>query len=148
MLTLHRKANGHTLDELPYKASFGVYGSYICVLINFIALIAQFYVALYPVGGPNLDTNTFFQLYLAGPLLIFLYLCWKIYSWFKRPADRPLFIRLRDIDIYSGMREGQHAISGDGVSPEARRASVQEILNAKKKKGPKDHVMGVVRSIF
>lgn len=118
------------------------------MLINFIALIAQFYVALYPVGGPNLDTNTFFQLYLAGPLLIFLYLCWKIYSWFKRPADRPLFIRLRDIDIYSGMREGQYAISGDGVSPEARRASVQEMLNAKKKKGPKDHVMGVVRSIF
>jgi amino acid transporter len=143
-----RKANGHTLDELPYQASFGVYGSYICVLINAVALIAQFYVALYPVGGPNLDTQTFFQLYLAGPLLLFLYVAWKSYSWFKRPADRPLFIKLKDIDIYSGMREGQFAISGDGVSPETRRASIQEMADAKKKKTAKDHVMGVVRSIF
>jgi len=142
------KANGHSLDELPYQASFGVYGSYICVLINAVALIAQFYVALYPIGGPYLDTQTFFQLYLAGPLLIFLFLGWKGYSWFKRPADRPMFIRLKDIDIYSGMREGQFAISGDGVTPAARRASIQEMQDAKKKKSAKDHVMGVVRSIF
>jgi len=142
------KANGHSLDELPYKASFGVYGSYICVLINAVALIAQFYVALYPVGGPNLDTATFFQLYLAGPLLIFLFLAWKIYSWFKRPADRPLFIRLKDIDIYTGMRESQYAVSGEGVDPEMRRSSIQDRMDAKQKKGPKDHVMGVVRSIF
>ena len=141
----NRKANGHTLDELPYQASFGVYGSYICVLINAVALIAQFYVALYPIGGPNLDTQTFFQLYLAGPLLIILYLGWKGYSWFKRPVDRPMFIKLKDIDIYSGMREGQFA---NGTSPEARRASVQEAMAMKQKKTPKDHVMGVVRSIF
>lgn len=125
-----------------------MYGSYICVFINAIALIAQFYVALYPVGGPNLDTTTFFQLYLAGPLLIFLYLSWKIYSWFKRPADRPMFIRLKDIDIYTGMRESQYALSGEGVDPEMRRSSIQDRMDAKKKKSPKDHVMGVVRSIF
>jgi amino acid transporter len=141
----NRKANGHTLDELPYQASFGVYGSYICVLINAVALIAQFYVALYPIGGPNLDTQTFFQLYLAGPLLIFLYCAWKGYSWFKRPVDRPMFIKLKDIDIYSGMREGQFA---NGLSPEARRASVQEAMAMKQKKTPKDYAMGVVRSIF
>jgi amino acid transporter len=144
----NRKANGHTLDELPYQASFGVYGSYICVLINAVALVAQFYVALYPIGGPNLDTQTFFQLYLAGPLLIILYCGWKLYSWFKRPADRPLFIKLKDIDIYTGMREGQFAISGDGVTPAARRASIEELQAAKKKKTPKDYAMGVVRSIF
>ncbi|RQM04704.1 hypothetical protein DH86_00003671, partial [Scytalidium sp. 3C] len=104
-------ANGHSLDELPFRAAFGVWGSYVCLLINIIALMAQFYVALYPIGGPNLNANLFFQLYLAGPLLIFLYFCWKVYSWFARPADRPLFIRTKDIDIYTGMRDTQAQIS-------------------------------------
>ena len=52
------------MDELPYKAAFGIWGSYVCLLINVIALMAQFYVALYPVGGPYLDAKTFFELYL------------------------------------------------------------------------------------
>jgi yeast amino acid transporter len=143
-----RKHNGHSIDELPFRAAFGVYGSYLCVLINVIALMAQFYVALYPIGGPNLDANTFFQLYLAGPLLVFLYLCWKTYSWFVRPADRPLWIPIKDIDIYAGMREHQSAVSGPGVSEDVRRASITEMQEARKKKGFKGHAMAVVRSIF
>jgi yeast amino acid transporter len=41
------KLNGHSIDELPYRASFGVIGSYIGVLLNFLCLAAQFYVALW-----------------------------------------------------------------------------------------------------
>ena len=111
--------------------------------------MGQFYVALYPVGGPNLNANEFFQLYLAGPLFIFLYLCWKVYSWFVRPADRPLFIRTKDIDIYTGMRETQSSlISGVGISEEQRRASILEMQDESKKRGVQGHVMAVVRSIF
>ena len=110
--------------------------------------MGQFYVALYPVGGPNLNANTFFQLYLAGPLFIFLYLGWKVYSWFVRPADRPLFIRTKDIDIYTGMRDNQNIISGAGISEEQRRASIQEMQDERKIRGPKDHIMAVVRSII
>ena len=136
------------MDELPFRAAFGVWGSYVCLLINILALMGQFYVALYPVGGPNLNANTFFQLYLAGPLFIFLYLCWKVYSWFVRPADRPLFIRTKDIDIYTGMRDTQGIISGVGISEEQRRASIQEMQDERRKRGPKDHIMAVVRSII
>ncbi|KAK3620060.1 hypothetical protein LTR56_023643 [Elasticomyces elasticus] len=118
------KLNGHSLDELPYQASAGVYGSYICVLINVLALIASFYTSLYPVGGPNLDAETFFINYLAGPLLIFLYACWKIYSWFYVPAHRPLYIKIKDIDIYSGMRQGQRDII-NGVVPIEEQTSFQ-----------------------
>lgn len=118
------------------------------MLISVLALIAQFYVALYPVGGPNLDTSTFFQLYLAGPLFIFLYVCWKTYSWFVRPADRPLFIRLQDIDIYTGMREEQAGISGLDVPQETRRASVQEMQQAKRKQGVAGHAKAVLRNVF
>lgn len=118
------------------------------MLICVLALIAQFYVALYPVGGPNLDAATFFQLYLAGPLLIFLYFMWKVYSWFTRPADRPLWIPIKDIDIYTGMRDSQTTISGENADPEARRASIEEMERIKHDTGMKKHVMGVVRSVF
>ena len=144
----HRAANGHTLDELPFRAAFGVWGSYLCLLINIIALMGQFYVALYPVGGPNLDANTFFQLYLAGPLIVFLYLCWKVYSWFVRPGDRPLFIRTKDIDIYTGMRDTQRSISAVGVPEDQRRASILEMQAENKKRGPKDYIMSFIRNII
>ncbi|KAL9074478.1 MAG: hypothetical protein Q9161_002266 [Pseudevernia consocians] len=141
-------ANGHSVDELSFRAAFGVWGSYVCLLINILALMGQFYVALYPVGGPNLNANTFFQLYLAGPLFIFLYLCWKVYSWFVRPADRPLFIRTKDIDIYTGMRDTQSTINSVGISEEQRRASIQEMQDERRRRGPKDRIMAVVRSII
>ncbi len=107
--------------------------------------MGQFYVALYPVGGPYLIADTFFQLYLAGPLFIFLYLGWKVYSWFVRPADRPLFIRTKDIDIYTGMRDAPSMI---GVPEEQRRISIQEMQDEKRKRGPKDHIMAVIRSVI
>jgi amino acid transporter len=141
-------ANGHSLDELPFRAAFGVWGSYVCLLINIVALMAQFYVALYPVGGPNLNANNFFQLYLAGPLLIFLYSCWKGYSWFFRPADRPWFVRTKDIDIYTGMRDTQNMISGVGVPEEQRRASIQEMQDEKRKRGPKDYIIAGIRNLI
>lgn len=92
------------------------------MLITVLALLAQFYVALYPVGGDdNLDPTTWFQDYLAGPLLVFLYLVWKVYSWFVRPADRPLFIRTKDIDIYSGMSEiAREAMAGNQEAQKKR----------------------------
>jgi yeast amino acid transporter len=139
--------NGHSLDELPYRASGGVWGSWLCLLINVIALIASFYVALYPVGGPYLSANGFFIAYLAGPLIVFLYLCWKTYSWFYVPAHRPLWVALDKIDIYSGMRENVSAISGRDVPEETRRASIAE-MQASQKKGAAGRVMGAVRQIF
>jgi amino acid transporter len=133
---------------LPFKAAFGVWGSYLCLLINVLALIAQFYVALYPVGGPNLDPTTFFQDYLAGPFLLVLYLMWKIYSWFMVPSDRPLFVAIKDIDLYTGMSDHQQLTSGQGVSPEQRRASVADALGRKEKVGPMGYVKRVIGNVI
>jgi len=126
------KANGHSLEELPFKAAFGIWGSYVCLVINILALIAQFYVALYPVGGPNLDPKNFFQSYLAGPFLLALYLGWKVYSWFVVPEHRPLWIAIKDIDLYSGMRDTQLNVSGQGVSEDHRRESIAQFQPEKK----------------
>jgi len=141
-------ANGHSVEELPFRAAFGVWGSWLCLLINVLSLIAQFYVALYPVGGPNLDPTTFFELYLAGPFLIALYLMWKVYSWFVRPADRPLYVKIKDIDIYTGMREQQLNVSGISVPEDQRRASIAEMQAAEKPGGPMGYVKRFVGNLI
>jgi amino acid transporter len=92
---------GHSLNELPFQAQFGVIGSYIGFALNVICLVATFYVSLYPVGETPLQLQYFFQEYLAAPLVILLYLIWKVVTKFRGP----LFIRARDMDLTTGMRE-------------------------------------------
>ncbi|KAK5071161.1 hypothetical protein LTR64_007665 [Lithohypha guttulata] len=116
--------NGHSVDELPYKAAFGVYGSYLGVLLNVMCLMASFYAALFPIGGVP-DAESFFESYLAAPMIIGLYLIWKAYSWFKYPTHRALYVPINKIDIYTGMREGQFEVSGKDVPADQRRASIQ-----------------------
>ena len=41
------KAQGHSLDELPYRASFGVIGSFCGFVLACLALMATFYVSLF-----------------------------------------------------------------------------------------------------
>jgi amino acid transporter len=60
-----------------------------------------------------------------------------------------LFIRTKDIDIYTGMREGQRTmISGEGVTDEQRRASVSEMAEERKKKGFAGHAKAFVRALI
>jgi amino acid transporter len=142
------KLNGHSVDELPFRAAFGIYGSYVCAILNFLCLVAQFYVALWPVGGPNFVVITFFQDYLAGPFIIFLFIIWKTYSWFMVPKHRPLYVKIKDIDIYTGMREEQLEISGTHADPEYRRQSIAQMQLEQKKKGPVGYAKAFVASIF
>lgn len=116
--------------------------------MNFICLAAQFYVALWPVGGPNFGIVTFFQDYLAAPFLLFLYIIWKVWSFFKHPEQRPLYVKIKDIDIYTGMREGQlQMISGQHLTADQRKDSIMEIQE-EKKKGAGGWALSVVRAVF
>ena len=73
---------------------------------------------------------------------------WKIYSWFVYPSHRPLFVRQRDIDIYTGMREGQLThISGDNVDEGERRKSIADIRAARQKKWY-DYPKGFLTGLF
>jgi amino acid transporter len=102
--------NGRSLDELPFTAIFGVVGSWIGLGLNILCLIAQFYVALWPVGGKP-DAKSFFQTMLTLPLLIALYLFWKIFS---ATSSNPklnyrgwrLYVRTSEMDVLTGIRDG------------------------------------------
>lgn len=92
------KAQGHVKAELPYEAIFGVVGSWYGFLLNILCMIATFYTALYPVGGKP-DPQAFFQSYLAGPIIVALFIGWKLYSriW-------SWYVPAHEMDITSGRR--------------------------------------------
>ncbi|KAH9826099.1 AAT family amino acid transporter [Teratosphaeria destructans] len=92
------KYHGRGLDEIPYKAAFGVVGSWIGLAMNILCLIATFYVALFPVGGSP-SAYDFFEEYLAAPLILALYVFWKLWS-----RDWRLYIPARDMDVTTGIR--------------------------------------------
>jgi len=140
------KHQGRSLDEIPFKAACGIWGSYVCAVMNFLCLAAQFYVALYPVGGPNLNATIFFQDYLAGPFILVLYLIWKVWSWFTIPEQRPLYVKIRDIDIYEGLRAEQLELIN--APEDQRRQSIMEMQGEKRGRGPLAWAKHVVSAVI
>jgi len=93
------KAQGYTLDQIPYKPALGVIGSWIGLTLNILALMATFYSALYPSPNATPDPQYFFQQYLAAPVVLALYVGWKIYS-----REWRVFVPLHEIDLKTGAR--------------------------------------------
>ncbi|KAH6712685.1 amino acid permease/ SLC12A domain-containing protein [Leptodontidium sp. MPI-SDFR-AT-0119] len=93
------KAAGRTTDDLPFAAMFGTIGSWLGLGLNILCLIAQFYVALWPIGGKP-DAQAFFQSYLAAPIVIAFFVGYKIYY-----RQWSIGVKLSDIDVDAGRRE-------------------------------------------
>lgn len=90
---------GRTTDDLPFAAMFGTTGSWIGLGLNILCLIAQFYVALFPIGGsPNAEA--FFKAYLAAPVVIAYFVGYKLWNrhWY-------LGVKLSEMNIDEGRRE-------------------------------------------
>ncbi|PCH05908.1 Amino acid/polyamine transporter I [Penicillium occitanis (nom. inval.)] len=96
------KAQGHTLDELPFKSQVGVYGSWVGFIFNILVLIAQFWVGFAPVGYSDMSTTdlvkSFFSAYLAAPIVIAFYIPYKL--WYRTP-----FIKALQMDLNTGRRD-------------------------------------------
>ncbi|KAH8909551.1 amino-acid permease inda1 [Coniochaeta sp. PMI_546] len=117
------KAQGYSLDQIPYKPTLGVLGSWIGFLLNIICLMATFYNALYPSPDSTPTAKAFFQAYLAAPVVLFLYLLWKAIS-----RDWRLYVPLRDMDLKSGLRMlEQHEI--DAVPKKSLKSLPMRIVH-------------------
>lgn len=98
------KVQGHSLEELPYTAIGGVYGSWCGAILIGIVLIAQFYIGLFPIespGDPPLTgrdrAESFFLSYIAAPIVIAFWIAG--YLWKRRlPA------RAHEIDLDTGRK--------------------------------------------
>ncbi|GAA6010008.1 hypothetical protein JCM11491_005827 [Sporobolomyces phaffii] len=111
--------NGHSLDELPFRALGGTKGSWLGLFLIALVLIAQFYVALFPIGGPPDDpakrAESFFLVYLALPVLL---VCWAGVMIKKR--TRPW--KISEIDIDTGRKCWETAESMNAWRAERREA--------------------------
>ncbi|KAK3314610.1 amino acid permease-domain-containing protein [Apodospora peruviana] len=90
--------HGHTIDEIPFKAIGGVYGSYLGLFLIFLVLIAQLFIAICPVSGGFNTAEGFFKSYLALPVVLFFWVCgyfWKRTGW----------LTVDKIDVNTGRRE-------------------------------------------
>ena len=89
------KYHGHTLDEIPFKALFGVWGSWVSLVMMVLVLVAQVLVAVKPPGGGTNSVEGFFKSCLALPVIICLWSCgylWKRKGW----------LSLSEIDVDTG----------------------------------------------
>jgi amino acid transporter len=95
------KVQGHSVEELPFQALGGEWGSWFGVVLVIVVLIAQFYIALWPLGGmdpdPKVVAEVFFKVYLALPVLILFY---GIGYFWKRTLPQ----RAHEIDLDTGRK--------------------------------------------
>lgn len=96
------KLQGHTLDELAFKSQPGIIGSWVGFVFNMLVLVAQFWVAVAPIGYGNYTTReiveNFFSYYLCLPVTLCFYFPYKI--WYRTPI-----IRSYNMDLHTGIRE-------------------------------------------
>jgi len=90
---------GRTTDDLPFAAMFGTVGSWLGLFLNIMCLVAQFYIALWPIGK-NPNAKAFFEAYLGFPIIISFYICHKIYH-----KDSRVAVDLSMINVDEGRRD-------------------------------------------
>lgn len=93
---------GHSIDSLIYKSPVGTIGSWIGLIMIVLVLIAQFWVAVDPIGNVHTEINTkissFFEAYLAMPVVLIFYAGYKL--WY-----RTRWMKIEDIDLRTGRNE-------------------------------------------
>ncbi|CCE78919.1 Piso0_000954 [Millerozyma farinosa CBS 7064] len=87
---------GRDSDELPFVSQTGVWGSWYALILNTLVLVAQFWIALFPIKGKP-SAYDFFLSYLGMPVIIASWLFYKIWK-----NQWKLFTRAEDIDIDTG----------------------------------------------
>ncbi|KAK2750129.1 glyceraldehyde-3-phosphate dehydrogenase 1 [Myotisia sp. PD_48] len=104
------KAQGHSLDELAFLSQPGVFGSWVGFVFNFLVLIAQFWVGLFPVNlvndSPAGRVENWFSVYMACPIVVCFYIPYKLYF-------RTSIVRASKMDLKTGRRDldVQHLIA-------------------------------------
>lgn len=101
---------GNLISDLVYQSPLGTTGSWVGLISFLLILVAQFWVAVDPVGSDGLSSrdiaSNFFAAYLAAPVVLLFYAAYKI--WY-----RTSFVRVKDIDLVTGRHESSSALYRD-----------------------------------
>ncbi|KAL6949655.1 hypothetical protein ACO0OE_001748 [Hanseniaspora uvarum] len=110
------KVQGRSLNELAFISQTGVWGSYWGFIIIVLIFIAQFWVAIVPIGEGKADANAFFQNYLCAVVWIICYIGYKLYS-----KEWKVLIPAAKIDIISDRIIHDH----EAILEEEREANLR-----------------------
>ncbi|KAH8833774.1 APC amino acid permease [Flagelloscypha sp. PMI_526] len=115
------RAQGHSVEELPFRALGGTIGSWIGVVIIILVFIGQFYFALFPRGtllaDPLKAVENFFSAFLAIPIMIIFAVVG--YLW-KRTVPK----KVHEIDLDGGRKCWLTAEQMREYRAERRRAPI------------------------
>ncbi|KAJ4164198.1 hypothetical protein LMH87_005882 [Akanthomyces muscarius] len=93
---------GRRVEELPFQSQVGVWGSYLGLALNVIVIVAQFWVAAFPIGWKSMSSaeiaQNLFLKWMSAPIIIIFYFGHKIYY-------RTRYVPLRDMDLDTGRRD-------------------------------------------
>ncbi|POS84162.1 hypothetical protein EPUL_004544 [Erysiphe pulchra] len=96
------KAQGRSIKELPLRSQAGVVGSWVGFSLNLMVLVAQFWVALWPIGygtRPKFEiVQGFLQAYSTVPFVLVSFISYKLYN-------KTSFMKVSDMDLDTGRRE-------------------------------------------
>ncbi|RVX69747.1 hypothetical protein B0A52_06392 [Exophiala mesophila] len=89
---------GRSVDEIPFQAPFGVYGSWCSLVLILLFFAGQFYISLSPPGVKGVaSAEDFFRSFLTVPIVLFF---WAVAYAMKRQG----FHKLEEIDLDAGVR--------------------------------------------
>lgn len=90
---------GRTTDELAHTSLVGPYGAIYGLVLIFLCLVSEFWLAVFPIGKKP-SAYAFFLKYLSAVVILLLYSGHKLYT-----RNWKWFIRAKDMDIDTGRRE-------------------------------------------
>ncbi|KAM3491378.1 hypothetical protein MY3957_005320 [Beauveria namnaoensis] len=96
------RLHGRPVNHLPFQSQVGVVGSYLGLALNIVVVIAQFWVAAFPIGwrtmsSANIAQNLFLK-WMSAPIIVVFYVLHKVYY-------RTRYVRIRDMDVDTGRRD-------------------------------------------
>lgn len=106
-------------NSLPFTSPLGIYGSWAGFILNALVFVAQFWIGFAPQGyasmGAGALVENFFEVYLAAPVILVSGMGYKL--WF-----RTRWVRVQEIDLVTGRREGAEEIEVLKALDEVERA--------------------------
>lgn len=103
---------GYSVDSLIYQSPVGTIGSWVGLFMIALVFMAQFWIAIDPIGGEGMGINDkitgFFEASLAVPVVLVFYGAYKL--WY-----RTRWMKIGEIDLRTGRNEMDMGVLYRGI---------------------------------
>lgn len=109
------KYQGESIKSLPFRACFGIYGSYLGLALNILCMMAQLFLACFPING-KMTFQSWMMDFVAVPIILTFFILWKIF----KSNQKGGWVKLAEMDLVTG-RKGDMAENEDEAMEASRR---------------------------